>query len=210
MSSSKNQKVSINEKLDLILKNQTKILNNEKRIIGEETKIEKFETKELKEENIAIKDDKEILEELSNLEKQIKKVSSNPIKNITKRDIVKGFIGAFIGVMSHFTFSKAADIALTLSFLRATVLYIIAFLIIIIMLYYTGFRSVEKSIVLKFMPIRAIVLYTVSIVTIIFVYVLFGKLQVVSFKEIYILVSASIILAVMGAGTADLIGRGEE
>lgn len=204
------RKISINEKLDIILQNQKKILKNEKRIIGEEKKIEKFETKELKEENIAIKDDKEILDELNKLEKQIKKASSNPIKNITKRDIIKGFIGAFIGVMSHFAFSKAADIALTLSFLRATVLYLVAFIIIIVMLYYSGFRSVEKSIVLKVMPIRAIVLYTVSILTIVFVYLLFGKLHFVSFKEIYILVSASIILAVMGAGTADLIGRSEE
>lgn len=206
----KQKSISINEKLDIILQNQKKILKNEKKIMGEEEKIEKFEKKELIDENISIKDDKEILEELNKLEKQIKKASSSPIKNITKRDIFKGFIGAFIGVMSHFAFSKAADIALTLSFLRASVLYLVAFVIIVTMLYYSGFRSVEKAIVLKVMPIRAIVLYTVSIITILFVYLLFGKLYFVSFKEIYILVSASIILAVMGAGTADLIGRSEE
>lgn len=206
----KNTKVSINEKLDLILKNQTQILKNEKKIIGEEEKIEKFETLELKEENVALKDDKEILDELNKLEKQLKKASNSPIKNITKRDIVKGFIGAFIGVMSHFAFSKASEIATTLTFIRATIIYIVAFIIIIVMLFYTGFRTVEKSLVLKFMPIRAMVLYSVSIITIIFVYLLFGKLHFESFSDIYILVSASIILAVMGAGTADLIGRGED
>ena len=204
------KKISINEKLDLILDNQKKIILNEKKIMGEEEKIEIYEKTKINEEQTVIKDEKEIIDELNKLEKEIKKTISNPIKNITQKDIIKGFIGAFIGVMSHFAFSKAIDIAQDLSFLRATILYLVAFIIILVMLYYTGFRAVEKNLALKFMPIRALVLYTVSIFTIIFVYVLFGKIYFTSFTEIYILVSASIILAVMGAGTADLIGRNSE
>ena len=130
------------------------------------------------------------------------------MRNITKRDLAKGFVGAFVGVMGHFAFSKAADIAPTLNFFQSSVLYLVAFMIIVLMLYYTGFRNIEKHIIAKFMPIRALVLYTVSIITVLFVYLLFGKIYLpLHFLEIYNLVAASIILAVMGAGTADLIGK---
>lgn len=202
--------VSLNDKLDIILSNQKKILKNEERILGEEVKIEEFETRELNDDNLMEKSEEDILKELSHLENEFKTSFSHPLKKITKRDIVKGFIGAFVGVMSHFAFSKAADIAITLEPWRSTVLYVVAFFIITIMLYYTGFRNIEKHLIVKFMPIRATLLYLVSILTIIFVNALFGKLHFpVSFLEMYNLVGASIIIAVMGAGTADLIGRSE-
>jgi len=201
---------SLNDKLNLILKNQEKILENEKKILGEESKIEKLEEKELKNEDKFQKNEEETLKELADLEKQIKKNSTNPLKKITKKDMFKGFIGAFVGVMSHFAFTKAADIATELTFWRSTILYLVAILIIVLMLYYTGFRKIEKHIILKFMPYRATVLYIVSIITIIIVNLLFGKLHLpTDFNTVYNLVGASIILAVMGAGTADLIGREE-
>ncbi len=204
------KKNSLNDKLDLILRNQDKILSNERKILGEEEKIQELEELDLKKDNDLAKNEMNALEELASLEKQLKNSVSNPMKNVTKRDMFKGFIGAFVGVMGHFAFSKAADIAPTLTFYRATVLYIVAFIIIIVMLYYSGFRKIQKHIILKFMPLRALVLYSVSIITVIWVNLLFGKLHMpFTFNEIYNLVAASIILAVMGAGTADLIGRGE-
>jgi uncharacterized membrane protein len=210
MSENLKKKGSLNEKLDLILNNQEKILSNEKKILGEEEKIQELEELDLKKDADLEKNELSALQELSNLEKQLKKSVSNPIKNVTKRDLFKGFIGAFVGVMGHFAFSKAADIAPTLTFYRATLLYIVAFIIIIVMLYYSGFRKIKKHIVFKFMPLRALVLYSVSIVTVIWVNLLFGKLYFpLEFTEIYNLVAASIILAVMGAGTADLIGKNE-
>lgn len=204
------KKNSLNEKLELILKNQEKILQNEKKILGEEEKIEKLENQEI-EENKRVEQDEEMqLKELKDLEKEFRKNARNPIKNITKRDIVKGFIGAFIGVIGHFAFSKAADIAPTLDFWRSTILYIVAFIIIVVMLYYTGFRDVKKHIIFQFMPLRALTLYIVSIFTIFVVYFLFGKIHFpVHPMELYQLVGATIILAVIGAGTADLIGRNE-
>jgi uncharacterized membrane protein len=112
--------------------------------------------------------------------------------------------------MGHFAFSKAADIAKTLSMYQTTILYIVAAIMIVIMLYYTGFRNVEKQVILKFMPLRAMTLYSVSIFTIIFVNLIFGKIHFsLEFTEVYKIVGASVILAVMGAGTADLIGKVE-
>lgn len=204
-------KTTLNEKLDLILKNQDKILKNEQKILGEEEKIEELEREEIRDDKILEQNEESALTELANLEKELKMSISNPIKKVTKRDMLKGFVGAFVGVMGHFAFSKAADLAPSLSFIRSTMLYLVAFAIIIIMLYYSGFRKIEKTIVLKFMPLRALVLYSVSIITILLVNLLFGKLHFpLHFSEVYALVSASIILAVMGAGTADLIGRNEE
>lgn len=204
------KKSNLNLKLDEILKNQKTILKNEKKIMGEESKLESLEEKEISKEDLEINDEKEALKELASLENELKSSISNPIKNITKKDFFKGFIGAFIGIVGHFAFEKGADIALELTFLQTTILYIVGFLIILIMLYYSGFRKIEKHIILKFMPIRALVLYLTSILTIILVNLLFGKIHLpISILELYKLVGSTIILAIIGAGTADLIGRSE-
>jgi len=211
------KKDELNQKLDLILKNEKKILENEKKILGEEknieikeNKIEKEEIENLGENKTEIKDEIQALKELKNLEKELKENSSNPIKNITKKDILKGFIGAFIGIVTHFTFAKGIIIAENLNILNSTVLYITAFIIINLMLFYTGFRNIEKHLLLKFMPIRAFAIYLVSIITIILVYILFGEMhQPLTFEYLYNLIAANIILAVIGAGTADLIGKNE-
>ena len=215
MSSKNNKKQSLNKKLDKILKNEDEILKNQRKILSKEKEIEKLEKEELsKEEELkasVLKTEEETLAELEELQKNLDKSLSSPMKKITKRDVFKGFIGAFVGIIGHFAFLKASDVALEISILRATILYFVAFLIIIIMLYFTGFRKVEMRIVMKFMPFRAGILFTVSIVTIIFVNMIFGKIHPpIEFSEIYKLVSANIILAVIGAGTADLIGRVDE
>jgi uncharacterized membrane protein len=203
-------KNSLNNKLDLIIKNQKKILKNEEKILGKEEEIEDLERQDLAEDKKTSLTEEETLNELAMIEKKINQSISKPLKLVTKRDIFKGFIGAFVGVMGHFAFSKAADIAKTLSMYQTTILYIVAAIMIVIMLYYTGFRKVEKQIVLKFMPLRAITLYSVSIFTILFVNLIFGKIHFpLEFTEVYRLVGASIILAVMGAGTADLLGKVE-
>lgn len=206
-------KNSLNDKLDLVLKNQEKILSNEKKILKEEYKLEALEHEELLKEDLNQKTEEEALAELQKLEKDLNKKLSSPINKVTKRDMFKGFIGAFVGIMGHFAFSKASDIATNLTWQRSTILYIIAFIMITIMLYYTGFRNVQKHLVLRFMPLRAMILYGVSIMAILIVNLLFGKFHYpYHFLEIYNIVGATIILAVLGAGTADLIGGngGEE
>jgi uncharacterized membrane protein len=201
-------KTLLNEKLDLILKNQKKILKNEEKILGEEYKLEEMEKEDLANDVKNFETEEDAIKELKKLEKDLKKNSISPINKITKRDMFKGFIGAFVGIMGHFAFSKASDIAQTIDWQRATVMYIIAFIMIIIMLYYSGFRKVQKHLILKFMPLRATILYVVSIVASLFVNLLFGKFHTpYHFLEIYNIVGATIILAVLGAGTADLIGN---
>ena len=198
------------DRLDEVISNQKKILKKEERILGEEEKIEAYEDRGYQEEKHMEDQEGQTLEELEKLEKELKNSFSSPIKKITKRDVFKGFIGAFAGVISHFAFAKAVDLAPELSLWRTTMLYVVAFLIIVVMLYYTGFKNVHKQVVLQFLPLRAIVLYIVSIVTIILVYILFGKFTLpLEFGIIYRQIGAAIILAVIGAGTADLIGRGE-
>ena len=200
---------SLNKKLDKILENQKKILEKEGDILEEENKIEELEKKELKKEEEIQNSEKDALEELKELEKKMKS-SPSPLYLLTKKDVVKGFIGAFIGVMSHFAFTKAAAIAPEISLYRATLLYIIAFIILIGMIYYSGFRNVKKNLLFNFLPLRATILFVVAIFTIIFVNLIFGQIQTpITFEQIYTLVSANIILAVIGAATADLIGRNE-
>lgn len=199
----------LNEKLNLILNNQNKILKNEAKILGTEEDIESLEKEEDKEENIEIKDEEKALEELSKLEKDIKlNNKDSPLKKITQKDIMKGFVGAFFGVVSHFAFTEGKILSTHLNIYNSTFLYIISFLIINVMLYYTGFRKIEKQILFKFMPLRAITIYLVSILTIIFVYLLFGSITLsISFLDLYKLIAANMIIAIIGAGTADLIGR---
>lgn len=204
------KKTGMKKEMDTILQNQKTILKNQNKILGEEQKIEEMERKELAKEDMFEKTEEETLKELEQLEKQIKKDIENPLKKVTYRDLTKGFVGAFIGIVGHFAFAKGTEIAQTLTFLKSTVLYIVGFLIIIIMLYTTGFRKVEKRIMLKFMPMRAIILFCVSILTIFFVYLMFGKIHFpITFLELYNLIGATIILAALGASTADLIGRSE-
>lgn len=170
-----------------------------------------MERKELINEETSLLSEEEALKELEKLEKTIKQGSLNPLKKVTRRDVFKSFIGAFFGIMGHFAFYKGADIAVGLSFLRATSLYLVAFVIIIVMLYYTGFRKIKTNFVMKFLPFRAVVIYLVSALTVIIVNLLFNKIHIpIDFMEVYKLVGASIILAVIGAGTADLIGGNSE
>lgn len=201
-------KESLSEKLDLILKNQKAILKNEDKILGEEFKLEDLEKEELTKEDNNFQSEEDAIKELKQLEKDVKKNSISPLNKITKRDLFKGFVGAFVGITGHFAFSEGAEIAELITWERATFMYIIAFLMIVIMLYYTGFRKVQKHIILRFMPLRATTLYLVSILAIIFVNLLFGKFHYpYHFVEIYNIIGATIILAVLGAGTADLIGN---
>lgn len=201
----------LNEKLNKILLNQKIIIENENKILGEEFNLEQLENQELLKEDLNQKTEEDALYELTNLESDLKKKLFSPINKITTRDLFKGFIGAFLGIMGHFAFYKGSEIAQTLTIFMATVLYLIAMAIIVIMLYYTGFRKVRKHIILRFMPIRALILYSVSIFVILWVNLLFGKIHFpISFLEIYKLVGSSIILAVLGAGTADLIGGNGE
>lgn len=209
MPKKKKKKVSstekLNRKLDKIIKTQDQILKNQKHI-------EELETKELKESRNIEREETETEEELKKLEeleKGIKKdVGPHPITKITARDFTKGVIGAFVGIVAHFAFLEGAHVAETFSMLRASLLYITSFIIGILFLYFSGFRKIKKIVMLKFIPLRIVVIYFTAIIVTIIVLALFGEITSAStFTHIYKTVSAISVLAILGAATADLIGK---
>lgn len=220
--SKKKPKLSISQRLDNIEKNQAKTLAIIEKVLKEEKNVEFEEEKEIKlahaemieQEKVEADDDEELaeLKKIDELEEAIEKdVAESPLKKITKRDITKGVIGAFFGIVGHFAFLEGVHVAEHFSLLRSIMLLVTAFIIIVIFLYFTGFRKVDDDFVFKILPVRAIVIYTSAIVTIYFVLLLYGKIDFTTpFISILNTVSAISILAVIGAGTADLIGKQEE
>jgi uncharacterized membrane protein len=146
------------------------------------------------------------LEKLEALEKEIRKdVSPHPLTKITYHDLTKGFVGAFFGVVGHFAFFYGHKIAESLSMLRATTILISSMLLLILFLYFTGFRRVKEY--HAYLPTRFFVIYVTAISVATLVLFLFGIVHypiepMLLFKE----VSSVSLLAVMGAATADLVG----
>lgn len=196
-----NRLTRIEEKLNSIEKKQSLILKKEQEIAEEEEK--------------TIEDEKEEIEELKHLEELEKKiekeVKKSPITSIGLRDFYKSIIGAFIGIIGHFSFFYGVKIANDITMTRATILFVVAFLIGLLYVYFAGFRKVKDIGVSRFIPVRVLVIYITSICVIIIVLYLFGFLSSnMSFSEIYKNVSTISILAVLGAATADLIGDRSE
>jgi uncharacterized membrane protein len=166
------------------------------------SKEEKAEEKILKEEGAELSQ----IEKLEKLEEEIKRdVSPNPLRRITYHDITKGLIGAFVGIVGHFAFFYGQHLAETLSDFRAAVLLVVSLILLVLFLYFSGFRRVEAY--NKYLPIRVGVIYTTALAVSVGVLFLFGILHwPIELHELYLNVSAVSILAVMGAATADLIG----
>jgi uncharacterized membrane protein len=182
-----------------------------KRISNEQlySKLEQIERLLKKEEGEFNRDeDAELseLDKLERLEEEIKKdVSPHPLSRITYHDFTKGLIGAFFGVVGHFAFIYGHHIAEGLTITRATVLFIVSLLLLIIFLYFSGFRRIKEY--NKYLPLRVAVIYCTALLVATAVLFLFGILHYPPhFDEIYTNLSAVSILAVMGAATADLIG----
>ena len=205
----------LNKKLDKIIKIQEKILKKEDQIEKEEKEVLKLGRKELAEEDEILRAEKEELDELKKieeLEKEILKNSkSSTLKKVTYRDITKGMIGAFFGIVGHFAFVKGTSIAKDLTFSRATGLFVASFLLLIVFLYFAGFKKINDKLLFKFMPIRAVVIYLSAIFTTVIVLALYGNITFdTQFIDVYKTVGAISILSVLGAATADLVGKVEE
>lgn len=174
---------AIEKKEDAIEKRESAIMAEEKKIEKEAEKVEK-------------------------IEKDIRKeVTLKPLKNFTMKDLSKGIIGAFIGVVAHFAFIYGKQIAEQITTLRATILVIFSYTLIIILMYETGYREIKEKRLLGILPKRATAIYLTSIIMIPIIFLLFNQLNfadpVGMFKEI----AVTSVLASVGAGTADLIGR---
>ncbi len=222
-------KISVNKKLDQVIaleknllseekkieKKETTLARNEGTLIRDDTKINREERNELSalkdiKEEIATKDkaEEDELDKLQKIEEDIKKdVGDHPLTKITARDIIKGLVGAFIGLAVHYTFTYGVEISEGLTFLRATLLFPVTFIIGLMFIYATGFRKVSDPKLLIFMPARLLVLYVTAIIMSILVLFLFYPNFGNEFVESYKMVAAVMLAAVIGACTADLFGK---
>lgn len=170
------------------------------------TRVKRLETEQLQE----LKAEKEQSEELEDLEKQIKEMTEpHPLRRITYKDIAKGSLGAFIGVVAHYTFVYGIKVAQEIDIVRATILYPLAFILGGVFLYATGYRKVRVTRILWFLPVRLVVLYMISILTALVVLLLFQPQFMQNFWDAYKQLAAVTLTAMIGACAADLIGGTE-
>ena len=75
-------------------------------------------------------------------------------------------------------------------------------------MYETGYRTVKEKKLARFIPTRATVIYLTSLIVVIAIFFLFNQLDFSDPIALYKQVAVTSVLASLGAGTADLIGRG--
>jgi len=187
---------------------ELEILTEKSKEIGA---IEKKEESIEKKESAIMAEEKRIekeTEKVEKMEKEIKKeVKQQPLKQFTIKDLNKGIIGAFIGVVAHFAFIYSKQIAEQITTIRATVLIIFSYILIIILMYETGYREIKEKRLLGILPKRATAIYITSIVMIPIIFFMFNQINISNPIELYRQIAVTSVLASVGAGTADLIGR---
>lgn len=192
---------------DLLSKIDARLGAIEDRLAG----IERDEAQDLAaDERLADEEEQELdeLKKLERLEQEVKRdVAPKPLARITYHDFTKGVIGAFFGIVGHFAFFYGSKIAHDITVGRAHALMVTSLAILVLFIYFSGFRKLKKSRKHHLIPWRVLVIYLTAHAVIFFVLFLFGK---ISFSmpgvEIYKNVATVSLLAVMGAATADLIG----
>ncbi|MBW2968604.1 hypothetical protein KY314_00605 [Candidatus Woesearchaeota archaeon] len=176
------------------------------KIIKTLKRLEQGQIKELIEE----KEQTEDIEELKALEKQIAAITEkHPLRRITIRDLAKGSLGAFIGVVAHYTFIYGIKVAEHIDMVRATILFPLAFILGGVFLYATGYRKIRVKKIIWFLPVRLVILYLISIITATLVLLLFLPEFMHNFTEAYKQLAAVTLTAMIGACVADLIGGNE-
>lgn len=187
----------LSKKLDRVLSTQRHMTSTQDRIEKKTTKVAQDEKAEL-----------EALEDIKKFEEKLKKaVGPHPLRRMTYKDIAKGSIGAFFGIGAHFTFYYTVKIAANLSFSRAVMTFILAYLIGGVFMYFTGFRKIKVKKVMWFLPFRLTILYSTAIATAFFVLLFFEPHFLSSFDESFKQLATTTLSATIGACTADLIGR---
>ncbi len=187
----------INKKLEAIMTAQRKLLSKETAVEKEEEKVETEEKEELTK-----------LEELKAVEKELlQEVGSHPLQKITYKDVVKGSIGAFIGVAAHFSFVYGVKVAADIDITRATLLFPISYAFGGIFMYLTGFRRIKDPKIMSFLPVRLTILYITAVITAMLVLLLFSPAFFQDFWTTYKQVATVTLSAIIGACTADLLGK---
>ena len=180
----------VEHKVDDIEKKEEAIEKEEAAIAGEEKKLEKETVK------------------VEGLERKIvRDVEPKPLRGFTAKDLNKGIIGAFIGVIAHFRFIYGKAIAQYISVPRATLLIVFSYLLIIVLMYETGYREIKEKRLLGILPKRATIIYITSLVVVVIIFFLFNLIDLSDPVGLYKEIAVTSVLASVGAGTADLIGR---
>jgi uncharacterized membrane protein len=194
----------INRKLDLILK-------EEKVIEREEKSLERAEKEEIAEEKLIEQDEEKELsaiQKLEKLEEEVKQeVVPHPLKTVTYKDLARGSIGALFGSVAHYTFLYGIEVAEKITFFKATLLFVLSLIVGALFLYATGFRKIKDPKVMVFFPLRLFLLYAVSIAMSTVVLWFFEPTFGHTFEDAYRQISTVTLLAIIGACTADLLGR---
>lgn len=202
----KRRKNRLDSKLDLVLKKENAVLKQEAKIESEEKKEEKYD----RHLETIEKESLEEIKELEKLEKDIKEqVKEHPLKKIGGRDIVRGLVGAFAGVIVHNALYYGTAIANTFDITRATIWLVLAFVVGSVLLYATGYRKIEDKKILLVLPVRMGILYVAALIVTIITLFLYLPHFGVSLEESFKQVAAVQMSASIGAVTADLIGRNE-
>ncbi len=171
-------------------------------------KITGFEEQQVKREKKIISQETEELAALEDVEKQLKKaVGEHPLRKVTYKDIAKGAIGAFVGTTAHYSFIYGVKVAHQIDMARAILLFPISFAIGAIFLYITGFRRIKNVKLLWFLPIRLLILFLTSLIVSFLVLYLLQPDFLATPMEMFKTLATVQLSAIIGACTADLIGR---
>ena len=187
------------------------VVASQKRIESELRSIKKIiKREELEEASLEVLAQKE-LAELDNLEKELTvQANQSVLYKVTSHDVVKASIGTFVGVMGHFAFAKGIELAKYMSLTRAIMLFGISYIMINLILYYSGFRKVKRRNLVLFIPYRSTIIYSVSLCTIVAILLMYGYFDPALGWEALLKIVASLsILGAIGAGAADLVGNSE-
>ncbi len=137
-----------------------------------------------------------------------KETHDHPLTRITTEDIVKGFIGAFIGLVIYYVATAGTIIPAQLSLIRATLLYPFALFVGALFMYAAGFHHIRDPKLIVFIPARlAIVFITALIVSVLFLAVWYPGFGA-DFLDSYKMIASVILAALIGGCTADLFGKG--
>ena len=180
-------------------------------ILAEEKKVEHKVDQLGKKEASMIVEEKKLEQEtkkVEELEKEIKKeMKEKPLSSFDMKDLNKGILGAFIGVVAHFGFIYGKAIAKYITVTRASILFIFSYAIIIILMYETGYRDIREKRLFGILPRRATFIYLTSLIVVVVIFFLFNMLDYSDLTGLYKEIAVTSVLASVGAGTADLIGR---
>ncbi|MBI2546163.1 DUF2391 family protein [Candidatus Woesearchaeota archaeon] len=190
---------------------ERKLLSEEKKVEAELKEVEKQEAALGRKESEIELEERKIEnqnEKIERIEEQIKhEVTEKPLRKFSFKDVNKGIVGAFIGVVAHFAFVYSKEIAKEISITKATIIIVFSYLLIVILMYETGYREIREKRMLGILPTRATIMFGTSLLVVLLIFFLFNQINLNDPVGLYKQLAVTSVLASLGAGTADLIGR---